>query len=262
MRAFSPALPPARRPTGSVSIPTPSAEAQQFFDRWMTPPTAEEESLYGTLIDGLVTDGIWDLLDQLVLFAAHDESIALTNLKSVNFNPSVVGVVTWTANLGYIGSGIFDCIDSGFNPSTAGGNYTRDNAGFGIWVLTNSIVTKQNVMLDSGSSVVLWPRFSNGPTNDAFFRINGTSGLGAENTDSSGFYVANRTSSTACALYRDGTAIVSGSDASVALPNAKIIATRDDRRTAVLWIGASLDSTKRTAFRARLATYLTAVGAI
>ena len=59
-----------------------SAEFQQFLSR-ISAPTAARKNLYRALIDGLVTDGVWSLIDGLYVMSAADSATALTNLKRV-----------------------------------------------------------------------------------------------------------------------------------------------------------------------------------
>jgi hypothetical protein len=65
-----------RRMVGTIGGPGYSAEAQQFFSR-ISNPDGTRKALYATMIDALVTAGVWAKLDAFYMLAAADAAAAL-----------------------------------------------------------------------------------------------------------------------------------------------------------------------------------------
>ena len=77
-----------------------------------------------TLIDGLVSDGVWAKLDALYVLAQQNQTDARLNLIGTSysltsglFNDPSPRALTFTAYVGF--SGFVNGLDSGFNPTTA-----------------------------------------------------------------------------------------------------------------------------------------------
>jgi hypothetical protein len=93
-----------------------------------TLPSASQQLLQNQLVVDLKDGGIWSKLDTFGVFATDGDSdfalidwIRLTDYTAVN-SP------TFTANQGFQGNGTSAYIDTNFNPSTSGVNYTLDDA--------------------------------------------------------------------------------------------------------------------------------------
>lgn len=246
-----------------------SAEVQQFFDRLITLPTAPRQALYADLIDALVAAGVWSKLDALWVYAAADQATALTNLKSSSFAATLVtsgGTPTFTTDVGYTGGGINICVSSGFNPSTAGGNYARNDALVACWNKSpGDSATQLFRFAGTDNGLILFPFYDNpDPTHSTDYRINDNSDTFGDNlvADASGFWLAQRTGANATALYRNDTSVLTGNVASQALVNDTILFLSGPWQGTAAAVGASLNSSQRTAFYNALQTYLTGVGAI
>src|SRR5258706_10799563 len=94
---------------------------------------------YTNLLNGLDTDGLTSKLDMLHVYATQDSTTALLNLVSSSFTGTANGSPTFTADRGFTGTASSSTIyiDTGFNPSTAGGQYAQDAAHLSAWCLTN-----------------------------------------------------------------------------------------------------------------------------
>src|ERR1039457_3408340 len=64
-----------------------------------------ETTAYTNLINGLVSDGTWSLLDALYIFATNSTTTANLNLISTSFGLTQHGTVTFSADHGYTGDG-------------------------------------------------------------------------------------------------------------------------------------------------------------
>ena len=83
-----------------------------------------------TLLASLKASGIWAKLDVFYVFAQDGGSaFATLNWKNPNANQStLVSSPTFVSNGGFTGNGASSYIDTNFNPSTQGVNYTLNNA--------------------------------------------------------------------------------------------------------------------------------------
>lgn len=93
-----------------------------------TLPSASQQLLQNQLVLDLKDAGIWSKLDTFAVFATDGNSdfalidwIRLTQYTSVN-SP------TFTTNSGFSGNGTSAYIDTNYNPSTSGVNYTLNDA--------------------------------------------------------------------------------------------------------------------------------------
>jgi len=96
------------------------------------------KTIDNNLIVGLKTDGVWDKLDRLWLLAAENTQSALVDIIAADTSAAVVGAPTFTTDRGFTFSGTSDCINTGFNPATAGGNWIQDSAHVSAWAGTTN----------------------------------------------------------------------------------------------------------------------------
>jgi hypothetical protein len=243
-----------------------SAEAQQFFDRISDPGTTRK-NLYAALIDGLVSDGAWALLDALYLFAADNQTTALTNLKQSSYGATAVNSPTFVTDRYFQGDGSTSYLNTNFNPTTASSpNYTQNSATMFGWVLNNAAADRTIIGNTAGWNSWLYPR-SEGSSYS--FAINGYSTgytFGSAST-SAGLSCADRSGANECKFYRNGTALTTTTpSASLVDETIKILrgagGCNGAHQIAAAGLGASLDATKQAALYSRLQTYLQGVGAI
>lgn len=242
--------------------PTYSSEVQQFFDRLISLPTLERQTLYANLIDSLVTDGTWSAIDALYVFAASDSGTSLINLKQDSFVAqrwTASGSPTFTANQGWLTAGINSNIHSNFNPSTAGGHFSLNSACIGTWSLTTTQSNSLAITSRTQSSLVeLWPKYNNG---NSYWSVNGAEQTTTGVADSSGWFFLNRTGASAQSLYRNNTLVDSKTNSATSLVN-EILHFQGQYKHAAAVIGAGLTNSQKTTLYTGLQTYLTAVGAI
>jgi hypothetical protein len=94
-----------------------------------TLPSASQQLLQNQLLVDLKNGGIWAKLDTLAVFATDgDEDFALIDWKRLS-QFTAVNSPTFTTNVGFSGNGTSAYVDTNFNPSTSGVNYTLNNAG-------------------------------------------------------------------------------------------------------------------------------------
>lgn len=252
--------------------PSRSYPVSQFLSRASQGLEIRYVNAYTRLIDGLVQDGIWNILDQLLIFATDTSANALLNLKSRSFVPTAVSSPTFTADQGYAGDGAASYIDTNFTPSTAGGNFTQDSASIGVYGRTNRTTDAltdafgcQNVGATSNIEMiaVVGGNQLSPMLNDA------TGGANFANSTARGMYVFSRTGSANFALHKNGASMGTMTATSVALPDRAIFVggrnvgyfnrgTTDQH--SAWFIGGGLTATQMTKIASRINTYMTALG--
>lgn len=194
-------------------------ESAAFLAR-VTAQDATHTLAYQNLICGLVTDGIWTKLDAVYMTKANEAATALTNLKSSSFGASAISAPTFAANAGYTGNGSSSYIDTSFNPSTAGGNWTQNSATIAVWVGANAQYTGGAVGQSSATGAsYIYPRYTD---NLAYVRINQSTDSTVASTDSSGFFVLSRTGASAVRFERNGSLLSTFSVASATVSSASM----------------------------------------
>lgn len=260
--------------TGSYSASNLDPDTATLLSRFGGTYSSSRQTAINDFIAGLKTDGLWATIDCLYILAAPIEGDALLNWKSSSYTLTKNGSPTFTADRGFANGGnSANHLRTGFVPSTAGGNYTQNSATFGVYSRTNTdslfpIMGSQQ----SGILSRLFLRYSG--DNQSFGEINSSSvfasAVGAV-TNSQGLFLICRTASTAGKIYRNGTAIATGSAASSGLSshqffilasnNAGTATGTSPHQIAASVIASGWNDTQASNFNTRLQTYLTAIGA-
>ena len=129
-------------PSGFVAwdggaAPTHSPQALAYLARTVGGNEGGNGANIATLIDGLVSDGVWAKLDALYVLAQQNATDALLNLVGTSYSltPGTFSderAITFTPYQGY--SGFISGMDSGFNPAAAPSpNFTQNSASIGGW---------------------------------------------------------------------------------------------------------------------------------
>ena len=103
-----------------------------------TLPSEAQRLKQNQLLIDLKSAGAWTKLDTFVNFATDGSSaFALIDWKRLT-QYTAVNSPTFTANEGFMGNGTSSYIDTNFNPSTQGVNYTLNNASRYAYVFSGS----------------------------------------------------------------------------------------------------------------------------
>ena len=241
-------------------------QASAFFARLATQPTGTRKALYNTLIKSLVEGGVFAKLDTLHIFAAVDAATALTNLVSASYGATAVNSPTFTADQGYTIANT-KYLNSNFNPSTAGGNWTQNSASAFLWSLTDVAASTKPILGTAGGSgnrVYIYPRY----TGDVYLSaLNDDSSSSDAVVASNNAYGLSRTGSTAFNVFINGALDLSPAASSNAPVNADILIGNDggvmwDGKVSVTAFGGGLtDAESLRLYNACLA-YLQGVGAV
>jgi hypothetical protein len=241
-----------------------------------------ETTAYQGLICGLVTDGIitgnlsgvagcgTGSFDAFYVFATNSQTTANLNICGTGFTGSISGTVTFTADQGYVSDGSTGFFNTGFNPSTAGGQMTLNSGSYGLCIQTSRTASTALVPLggDDGTNFVLYQaKGSIGVT----FDLNDAAFASLAESNSQGSWIVTRSSSSLINLSLNGGTLTPQAGTSTALTNANIfILAFNSNGTASDWdnldqisyafLGPNFSQTQVTAIYNRLHTFLAALG--
>jgi hypothetical protein len=247
-----------------------SSEVTQFLKRLAPQPTGSLLTDYVNLIDGLVADGLWTKLDLLQVYATGYVGQAVVNLISDSWlgNPEVLsGNLAFTANRGYLSPDNSTRFCASFDPSV-GGDFTQNSGFIGVWSLTSTQISQAASQLGPINSatqndkLAIYPKWSNG---QAYGYITNGVVNGALASNSDGFFVVQRSAASGAGsvqLYKNTTSIVTGNPTNAAYTAGEVMKLRCRHETALSVAGQSLSAGEHTSLYNRLATFLTARGAI
>ena len=192
--------------------------SRAFVLSFTRPNAAGARHLNAFAID-LKLNGFWSQLDVLYVFINNGSSnFSLLNWKTPNNHQcTLTNAPTWTSNGGFTLNGSSQSIDTNFNPSVSGVNYTLNNAGryafcrrtvgtAGSRIDGNTVALNDNSMVISSSSQT--NTINSGTTLPAV----------AASTFVSGLHAIMRTSSTAATRAYDLSVAVNATSTSV--PNS------------------------------------------
>jgi hypothetical protein len=255
--------------------PAMSPEAAAYLARTTGGNAGGNAANIIALIDGLVADGVWPLLDCLYVLAQQNEADALLNLIGTSYLLTQVGAlgrsgprtgtIIFTQYRGFDGfNTAASYFDTGFDPTVSSPNFTQNSASFGVWTnfdwLESAVVFGNGI---TGGTSHLYPHFTD---NNFYARVNSPTTPGTLTPASAGLYVGDRPSSSAVNLYYNGTNPWGDmADASQTLASNHFrlgagIVGASRQQFAAAFIGASLGDAGQLALYNRLRAYMTAVG--
>ena len=125
-------------PANKNIIATPGftfeAETTAFWARISGTPDISWKYDFNTLVQFLKLTGIWTKADAIYLRAFENSADSLLNIVANTNNSSLVNSPTFTKGVGFTGNASNRYINTNFNPSTDGVNYTQDDACFAQFI--------------------------------------------------------------------------------------------------------------------------------
>lgn len=252
----------------------PCSQATTFLAR-TSGLSGTESTAYTAMICGMVTDGTWSLLDALYIFATNTTTTANLNLISTSFGLTKTGTVTFTADQGYTGNGTTGFLDTGFVPSIAGGNFQRNSASIGAYVLNNRLSGANYAEFGTDGTgnntfdTAFLPWYTD---NNSYWDVNGNAATAAAAVTVRGSWIITRTGSTARARYLNGAANTSSSASSTGLATLSVLILAEREGTSgaasafsadqlsAAFVGGGLTATQAGQIAARINAYMTALG--
>ena len=264
-----------RRPSSSSSFSPSSSQSLAWFNRIGTGPlyglSATERNAYDTMITGLVSDGVWSLLDALYIFATNNATNANYNLISTSYGITPVNSPSFAPDVGYTGNGSSSYLNTGYLSST-GPQWGANSCHLSVFAQNNVAQgTEVAIGCDAGTYAYIQPYVSGG---NFYYDLNAGSFPNAANPmgGTKGAWVVSRTGGSAEAAYYNGnsTAFISSAVGSSAPPAQAIyIGALNNAGTASNWstlqisaasMGAALTNTQSVNLMSRVNTYLNALG--
>jgi hypothetical protein len=179
-------------------------DAQAYFNQLIPEPSVTYKNAVNTLVLQLKADGNWSELDRFWIHATeHQQNARISLVNPTSTAITEVNSPTWTAGQGYTGNGTTMYLNTNFNPSTSGVNYTLNSASLFSYSRTNLLQNSVDFGAIVGSnSSRIFPRF--GP--DRFYApINeNLSFNGNVNTDSRGLFSGVRAGANSTYTYKNG----------------------------------------------------------
>jgi hypothetical protein len=126
-----------------------------------TLPSAGQQILQNQLVLDLKAGGIWSKLDTFGVWATDgDSDFALIDWKRLT-QYTAVNSPTFTTNVGFQGNGTSSYIDSNYNASTSGVNYTLSNYSFGWYMNTiDTAISAEAAFAAAITGSANWVRYS------------------------------------------------------------------------------------------------------
>jgi hypothetical protein len=179
------------------------ADAVAFFNRVTTAGgtlSATEQNAINTLVIQMKTDGIWTKMKAIYPMVGASGAACAQNLKSSSFTGSFTS--GWTfASTGVTPNGTSDYMDTNLTPSVS---LLLNNSSISVYLRTNST----GLYCDIGSAntagegqINIFPRFMD----ETYYRIYEASSGTMSNTNSQGWYLANRVSSSETRNFKNST---------------------------------------------------------
>ena len=197
------------------------ADAVAFFGRVTTAGgslTNTEQSAVNTLVVDMKAAGIWSGMKAIYPMVGASAAACAQNLKSSSFTGTFTS--GWTfASTGVTGNGTSAYMDTGLIPSV---NLSLNSSHIAIY---HNQSTAGGVSIGSSNNsyargIYISPRFPS--LNEAYIRINDSTGISASSSDASGFWIASRTASNVIKVFKQNVTFISGTTTSSALSTRSI----------------------------------------
>lgn len=245
-----------------------SAEAQQFYDRLITPPSTTAgnlESAYNALIDGSVAAGIMARVDAMFGPCVRHQGPGCTNIPNTTLlqwaNVEYVsGTYSFVPRSGWQGSGGWRLNTRWSLSTVAPAVYTRNDAMLFFWCGQASLAANAwmlGLRAEDGTAAAA-VHLAPVVTNEIHAQINGATATTAPNTSTEGLFLAQRTDANTQQIWKDGIKVAESSVASVAIPAGMMMLTPAVRTRVWGW-GASLTPAQQVTFHSLLSAFVTAM---
>ena len=184
------------------SAPSHSPQALAYLARTVGGDEGGNGANIATLIDGLVSDGVWAKLDALYVLAQQNATDALLNLVGTSYTATNVNGSTFTVYKGYAFLG-GQYLDTGFNAATATSpNFTQNSASFGAW--SYATVSEMIPIMGNGGSGAACNIYTSYGGTAFYTRVNDILAGSVPTPGAQGLFVGDRSSSTNVVPYWNG----------------------------------------------------------
>lgn len=228
-------------------------------------PNAARTKLYDDLLVGLKADGVFPLLDWLIMCAAHDAQAGRVNLVNPSRIASAINSPTFTVDRGYTGDGGTAYLSTGQAWGTSSSKFSRNDAALGVWVNVAGARSQTSPIGMEGTNNSQLVLNSSG---NHVMRLNttGSSSGVSDPSPRAGNRVIIRRDAANISFYTNGQFLEERPSTSVNPSSAagsilRGSGTYADDGVAAAYAGAALSAAQIAALHTRLSTFLTAIGA-
>ena len=204
----------AQAPSGDFTV-----QYQAVYDAMTNKPNATDAANQDTLVRDWIADGTWSDSDVLYNFAIHTNSggEALINWKNPGTNnATTVNAPTFTAYQGFTGNGTSSYVNTNFNPTNDGVNFTQNDAF--AWIYSRTAADEAEAIMgavNGSTGLYLIPEFGNQSysyfndlTNNTWFHNEDGSGFFSMSRSGAADYVINRNSGAGGTITSTSTGLV------------------------------------------------------
>jgi hypothetical protein len=228
-----------------------------------TLPSLSQQLLQNQLVVDLKDAGVWSKLDTFGVFATDGSSdFALIDYKRLS-QYTAVNSPTFTINEGFKGNGTSAYINSNYNPTTNGINFTTNDASLGFWEFSTT-AGLNSVNMGSDSNLIVLQQKFNGA--QGFLRVNDTTNLVRPSLENytAGFVIGQRINSTQTEYFTPAQLKISSSPSSVSLDNdtqttLKQSTRYSDSLVSIQFFGSSFSSSEISDFYNAVNSYITSL---
>lgn len=190
----------------------------------LTTPLSDEQKYKTNHFINFVKNGfnittLSEVFDAIYILSNETEEVSLRNLVKRENDAVTVNSPTFTSLEGFAGNGTTSYINTNYNPTADGINYTLNNAAFGYYSRTNI----DAVMIDVAARTAFNNNASYATTRNGTMytgKINRTlTGVSFANPDSLGFYHVVGEASNLMRVYRDNVSKGTVTTLTSAMPN-------------------------------------------
>lgn len=194
---------------------------------------SQNTSAITTRVCAAVTNGYYSKLDLWYVGDINSVGNSLLNWVSSSFSLTATGSITFTANKGWTGDGSTGRYAPGYTFNTNNVHYVLNSGIVGTCIVTSRTAAAAYIAMGVGNGtnfIQLVPNFTGNVT---LADINdGTSTSKGSIANAQGSWMANRTASNAITINLNGSSILSGSQASGAVPTMALsLLARNDSGT-------------------------------
>ena len=252
--------PPSGFSAWDSAAPTNSPQALAYLARTVGGNEGGNGANIATLIDGLVSDGVWAKLDCLYVLAQQNQTDALLNLVGTSYGLTQVGLLrssTFVIYQGFFFTG--GILDTGFNATAAPSpHYIQNNASFGVW--SYAVVQEAYSQISCPTGSLASNIYTNYPSFGFLARVN-SNGVGGVTSVAKGLFAGDRLDAVNVYPYQNGVSAGPLSGPSQVPDNGDFTIGGNTTQTlSAAFIGASLGAAGQLALYNRLRTYMSVVG--
>lgn len=182
---------------------------QAVINAYASTPSGARQILMNNMVQGLIDDGVWTLLDSLYITAAPAEADTYINWKNPGTNNlTKTGTVTHSADVSMTGNGTTGRLTCSTKFNDASFSFAQNSAHIMVWTTgtaANAFTCGSDDTITNTARVVLTADNSFG---SATFRVNTpNSSAGKATVASTGFFLVQRTAAAVSQAYQNGSTI-------------------------------------------------------